>query len=71
MRLVTYTFRGTTRTGAMLDEHDVVDLNRAETFRLRQAGNESPEGRTPWSCRMRRGGRLRRPPVRTSRAGGP
>jgi 2-keto-4-pentenoate hydratase/2-oxohepta-3-ene-1,7-dioic acid hydratase in catechol pathway len=29
MRLVTYTFRGTTRLGAMLGDHDVIDLNRA------------------------------------------
>jgi 2-keto-4-pentenoate hydratase/2-oxohepta-3-ene-1,7-dioic acid hydratase in catechol pathway len=29
MRLVTYTFRGTTRLGAMVGDDDVVDLNRA------------------------------------------
>jgi 2-keto-4-pentenoate hydratase/2-oxohepta-3-ene-1,7-dioic acid hydratase in catechol pathway len=29
MRLVTYTFRGTTRLGALVGDHDVVDLNRA------------------------------------------
>src|SRR6266545_3199084 len=45
MRLVTYTFRGATRTGAMLGENEVVDLNRAETLRLRQAGDEAAETR--------------------------
>ena len=49
MRLVTYTFRGTTRTGAMLDDHDVVDLSRAETLRLTQAGDESPQGRAAFN----------------------
>jgi len=35
MRLVTFTFRGATRLGAMLDDADVVDLARAaERFRL-------------------------------------
>jgi 2-keto-4-pentenoate hydratase/2-oxohepta-3-ene-1,7-dioic acid hydratase in catechol pathway len=29
MRLVTYTFRGTTRLGALLGDDDVIDLNRA------------------------------------------
>src|SRR5881398_2996170 len=29
MRLVTYTFRGTTRLGALVDDAEVVDLNRA------------------------------------------
>ena len=49
MRLVTYTFRGTTRTGAMLGENDVVDLNRAETLRLNQTGAESPEIRAAFN----------------------
>jgi len=29
MRLVTYTFRGTTRLGALVGDAEVVDLNRA------------------------------------------
>src|SRR5437016_688621 len=49
MRLVTYTFRGTTRTGAMLNDHDVIDLSRAETLRLTQAGDESPQGRAAFN----------------------
>jgi len=49
MRLVTYTFRGTTRTGAMHGDHDVVDLNRAEMLRLRQAGDELPEARAAFN----------------------
>src|SRR5437762_4453435 len=49
MRLVTYTFRGTSRTGAMLDDNDVVDLNRAEALRLRQAGDQSPDVRAAFN----------------------
>jgi len=37
MRLVTYTFRGTTRTGAMSGEHDVIDLGRAAAHARRAA----------------------------------
>ncbi|HEY8489395.1 MAG TPA: fumarylacetoacetate hydrolase family protein, partial [Dehalococcoidia bacterium] len=39
MRLVTYTFRGTTRLGALADGDCVVDLNRAEALRLARAGS--------------------------------
>lgn len=39
MRLVTYSFRGTTRVGAMSGDKDVIDLNRAAALALRQAGH--------------------------------
>src|SRR5262245_61032497 len=38
MRLLTFTFRGTTRLGAMSSEGDVIDLNRAEAMLLKTAG---------------------------------
>lgn len=51
MRLVTYTFRGTTRLGALADEAHVVDLNRAEALRLARAGSprapEAADARVP------------------------
>ena len=40
MHLVTYTFRGTTRLGAMLGEDTVVDLNRACTLDRTARGEE-------------------------------
>lgn len=39
MRLVTYSFRGTTRIGAMSGDKDVIDLNRAAATALRHAGH--------------------------------
>jgi len=44
MRLVTYTFRGTTRLGAMLGERQVIDLNRA--CALHRAGHDERRRRT-------------------------
>jgi len=43
MRLVTYTFRGATRLGAMLGEREVLDLNRA--CALQRAGRAAERGR--------------------------
>jgi len=40
MRLVTYTHRGTTRLGAMLAQHAVVDLNRACALHRAERGEE-------------------------------
>jgi len=38
MRLVTYSFRGTSRLGAMSGDGEVIDLNRAEALRPGQSG---------------------------------
>jgi acylpyruvate hydrolase len=43
MRLITYSFRGTTRAGALLDDNTVVDLNRALAAHLRSQGRAAPE----------------------------
>src|SRR4029077_7753132 len=40
MRLVTYTYRGTTRLGAMLGDDAVVDLNRACALHRAERGEE-------------------------------
>src|SRR2546425_2404526 len=44
MRLVTYTFRGTTRLGALAGDADVVDLNRACALHRAERGERRARG---------------------------
>src|SRR5688500_12436749 len=44
MRLVTYTFRGTTRSGALVDDTTVVDLARGFAERARGDAEASASG---------------------------